>query len=68
MEQIDEYIQNIVTQRISEPENLDEIIMNAISFAKEKKKDRLSKIKKIILAFILLTIFLSSICIILYIR
>ena len=38
MDQLDRYIENIVSQKISEPENLDKIIMDAISSAKCQKK------------------------------
>lgn len=61
MDSIDEYIRNIVTQKISEPENLDEIIMDAIASAKCKKKMRGGKIKKIILAVIITLICLGGI-------
>ena len=61
MDSIDEYIRNIVTQKISEPENLDEIIMDAIASVKCKKKMRGGKIKKIILAVIITLICLGGI-------
>ena len=38
MDQLDKYIESIVSQKISEPENLDQIIMDAISSAKYQKK------------------------------
>ena len=38
MDQLDKYIESIVSQKISEPENLDQIIMDAISSAKCQKK------------------------------
>ena len=61
MDQLDRYIENIVSQKISEPENLDKIIMDAISFAKYKKKKKENKIRKIILTLLIAIFFLSGV-------
>ena len=59
MDQLDKYIESIVSQKISEPENLDQIIMDAISSAKCQKKMKKTKIKKAILTSVI-AIFCAS--------
>lgn len=54
MDELDRYIESIVSKKISEPENLDEIIKEAISSAKCKEMMRKNKIKKTVLTSVIL--------------
>ena len=54
MDELDRYIESIVSKKISEPENLDEIIKEAISSAKFKEIMSKNKIKKTVLTSVIL--------------
>lgn len=49
MDQLDKYIQDIVSQKITEPDDLEEIMLNAIHTAKGKKRIRRYKITRAII-------------------
>ena len=61
MDQLDRYIESIVKKEITLPENLDEIIKEAISSAKCKKRIRAYKIKKTILTSIIAVFCISGV-------
>ena len=49
MDQLDKYIQDIVSKKITEPDDLEEIMLNAIHTAKGKKRIRRYKITRAII-------------------
>lgn len=59
MDQLDKYIQDIVSQKITEPDDLEEIMLNAIHTAKGKKRIRRYKITRAIITSIT-TIFITT--------
>lgn len=59
MDQLDKYIQDIVSQKITEPDDLEEIMLNAIHTAKGKKRIRRYKITRAIITSVT-TIFITT--------
>lgn len=61
MDQLDKYIQDIVSQKITEPDDLEEIMLNAIHTAKGKKRIRRYKITRAIITSVTTIIIITGV-------
>ena len=61
MNQLDKYIQDIVSQKITEPDDLEEIMLNAIHTAKGKKRIRRYKITRAIITSVTTIIIITGV-------
>ena len=59
MDQLDKYIEKIVSKKISEPENLEEIMLNAIHTEKGKRRIKKNRITRTIITS-LTTVFITT--------
>ena len=59
MDQLDKYIEKIVSKKISEPENLEEIMLNAIHTEKGKRRIKRNRITRTIITS-LTTVFITT--------
>ena len=61
MDQLDKYIQDIVSKKITEPDDLEEIMLNAIHTAKGKKRIRRYKITRAIITSVTTIIIITGV-------
>ena len=59
MDQLDKYIEEIVSKKITEPDNLEEIMLNAIHTEKGKKRIRRYKIMRALITSVT-TVFVTA--------